>query len=208
MKRTFLLSIAAAAAAALMPFGAQCQVAPEPPSVPPAPPAPTLKYEVYFGYAYTSLNQVNLSRYGLQGFQAAVFRDFGKYFALTAIGDEYKWSTSTGNPGKPVINSVLLGPEFHVPLYGPVDAVFRGLMGGEHTGGEGETPKISFAGGFGGGIQARISRHLALRIIGDRIGASFSLTNNNVAPISSNENSNSPHRTWNSRASIGLAYRF
>ncbi|MGH9604638.1 MAG: hypothetical protein ACRD3N_02945 [Terracidiphilus sp.] len=202
MKRTFLLWIAAAAAAALLPFGAQCQVAPEPPAGPPAAPAPTLKYGVFVGYSYSSLNQVNQSRYGLQGFQVAIDRDFGKHFGMTAIGDEYKWATSQGNPGKPVVESVLLGPQFRVNLYGPVDAVFRGLMGGEHTGGESETPKISFSGGFGGGIQASLSKRLALRIVGDRIGASFSLANNSA------ENAYSPHRTWNSRGTIGVVYRF
>ncbi|MGH9605630.1 MAG: hypothetical protein ACRD3N_08010 [Terracidiphilus sp.] len=199
MKSTFFLSIAAAA---LMPLAAMSQVAPESQSGPPAPPAPVLKYEVMAGYAYSSLNQVNQSRHGLQGVQVVVSRDWGRHFAITAVGDEYKWATGAGNPGKPVIDSFLIGPEFRANLYGPVDGFFRGLMGGEHTGGENMTPNVSFSGGVGGGIEWRMGRHLALRISGDRIGGSFSLANN------SSTLSYSPHRTWNPRGAIGMAYRF
>jgi hypothetical protein len=202
LKRTFLLSITAAAAALLMPLAAMSQVAPDSESGPPTPPAPTPKYEVMVGYAYSTLNQVNQSRYGLQGVQVAVSRDWGKHFALTALGDEYKWATNTGNPGKPVITSFLIGPELRANLYGPVDGFFRGLLGGEHTGGESETPNISFAGGVGGGLEWALSKHLAVRLSGDRIGASFSLANN------SQTLAYSPHRTWNTRATIGVAYRF
>ena len=204
MKRTLWFTILAAAA--LMPLAAMSQVAPETQSGPPAPPAPTPKYEVMVGYAYSTLNQVNQSRYGLQGVQVAVSRDWGKYFALTALGDYYRWATSKGaaeggNPGDPTIDSVLIGPELRATLYGPVSGFFRGLMGGEHTSGESETPNVSFAGGVGGGIQYDLNKHLAVRVSGDRIGASFSLANNTTG-------TNSPHRTWNTRASIGMAYRF
>ncbi|HUA97083.1 MAG TPA: hypothetical protein VMA34_02000 [Terracidiphilus sp.] len=201
MKSTLFVAILAVGAAALMPLAAASQVAPESQTPPPAP-VPMLKYEVMVGYAYSTLNQVNQSRYGLQGVQVAVSRDWGKHFALTAVGDEYRWGTSQGNPGKPVIDSLLIGPDFRANIYGPVDGFFRGLIGAEHTGGESETPDWSFAGGIGGGLQIAASRHIAVRISGDRIGASFSVANNTSSLAYS------PHLTWNTRANVGVVYRF
>jgi hypothetical protein len=166
----------------------------------------TFKYEVYAGYAYTSLNQVNQSRYGLQGFNASVTRDFGKYFGLTAEGDYYKVPISkpvvTGSTAIPVVESVLFGPVLHANLYGKFGGFFHGLLGGEHTGGESQTPNISFAGGIGGGMEYTLSPRLSLRATGDFIGASFSLTGNSA------ELGNSPHRSWDPRASFGAVYRF
>ena len=72
----------------------------------------------------------------------------------------------------------------------------------EHTGGEEETPSLSFAGGFGGGLIYNINSRFGVRASGDRIGAAFSLRNN------STELGNSPHRTWNSSATIGVIYHF
>jgi hypothetical protein len=72
----------------------------------------------------------------------------------------------------------------------------------EHTGGEGETPSISFAGGVGGGMTWDMNPHFAIRAYGDRIGASFSLRDNN------SQEAFSPHRTWNASGTIGLVYRF
>jgi hypothetical protein len=96
----------------------------------------------------------------------------------------------------------MFGPEIHANVYGKFNGFFHALLGGEHTGGEGETPNISFAGGPGGGLEYNLSPRLALRASGDYIGASFSLRNNTP------ELGNSPHRTWNSRASVGAVYRF
>ena len=205
MKSTFLLSILAVVPAALLPMAATCQVAPASGPVPTAKSAPSYKYEVFAGYGYTTLNQVNLSRYGLQGVKISITRDWGKYFGLTGMGDYYKYATSSaggGNPGKPVVESVLFGPEIHATLYGPLSGYFRGLMGGEHTGGENMQPKISFAGGVGVGMDYDLSPRLAIRASGDWIGASFSLINNSPSL------GYSPHRNWNTRASIGLVYRF
>ena len=64
------------------------------------------------------------------------------------------------------------------------------------------TPNISFAGGFGGGLTYNMSSRLAVRLTGDRVGASFSLPNNTPAL------SYSSNRTWNARATIGVVCRF
>lgn len=206
MKRTFSVSILAIVSAALLPMAAFSQVQSSKAPKPVDDQDRNYKYEVYAGYAYTSLNQVNQSRYGLQGVNVSVARYFGRYFGVTGEGDFY--STPFGSPEvvgstiKPTVSSVLFGPVLHANLYGKFDGFVHGLLGGEHTGGESQTPNISFAGGFGGGADYRFSPRLAIRASGDIIGASFSLTGNSA------ELGNSPHKTWDSRASVGIVYKF
>jgi opacity protein-like surface antigen len=201
LKRTSLLSILAIVSATLLPLAATSQISPTR-----AQSADqgehVYKYEVYAGYAYTSLNQVNESRYGLQGVNASVTRDWGRFFGVTAEGDYYKFALKSGNPGTPSVESVLFGPVLHANIYGHVGGFFHGLLGGEHTGGESQTPNLSFAGGVGGGLEYNLSPRLSLRATGDYIGASFSLAGNSA------ELGNSPHKTYNSRASFGAVYRF
>ena len=171
------------------------------------------KYEIYAGWGYTSINQVNQSRYGLMGVELSATRDWGKYFGLTVMGNYFKPPLSIGgggggvnnsqsNPGDPSVYEVLAGPEFHADIYDRVGGFIHGVMGAEHTGGENMSPNFSFAGGFGGGLYYRLTDHFSVRVSGDKIGASFSLINN--TPILGN----SPHRTWNSSATVGLGYRF
>jgi hypothetical protein len=90
----------------------------------------------------------------------------------------------------------------HANIYGKVGGFAHLLLGGEHTGGESQTPNISFAGGPGGGLEYTLSPHLSMRASGDYIGASFSFTGN------SSQLAYSPHRTFDSRASLGVVYRF
>jgi hypothetical protein len=78
----------------------------------------------------------------------------------------------------------------------------RALLGGEHTGGEGMTPRVSFAGGAGGGLDYQLSPHMVIRAGGDDIESSFSVTGN------SPQLGYSPHKRGNARATIGVAYRF
>jgi len=194
-----LLSILAVSAAALMPLAATSQVE-ESGSAKPEKPAPTYKYEAYVGYGYTSINQVNQARHGLQGVDAAFTRDWGKHFGITAEGAYYKLAMGSDNPGKPLVTSVLIGPEYHLLIWGPISGFAHGLLGVEHTGGENQTPNISFAGGAGGGAEYSLGQHLAIRAQGDDIAASFTVTN--PAP------GYSPHRTRSSRATFGVVYRF
>lgn len=184
-----------------LPLTVAAQTAPEagPPTV------TSYKYSVYGGLAYTSLNQVNLSRYGLLGGKVTVTRDWGKYFALMASGDYYKapaGSSSPGNPGDPSVYSILAGPQIHANLYGNLDGLVFAELGMEHTGGEGMSPSSSFAGGFGGGLLYRLNQRWAIQATGDRVGASFSL-NNNTPQLGY-----STHRTWNPRATVGVVFRF
>ncbi len=169
---------------------------------------PSFKYEAYAGFGYTSLNQVNQSRYGLLGVDLSVTRDWGKYFGMSVMGNYYKPSagsgngTATGNPGDPSIYELLIGPEVHGNIYGNFSGFFHGGMGVEHTGGEEMSPNLSFAGGFGGGMSYNISPRFAIRASGDRIGASFSLRDNTP------ELAYSPHRTWNASGTVGVVFRF
>jgi len=202
----FLFSILAGISAAFLPLAATSQASSSTGSNASDQPEKSYKYEVYAGYAYTSLNQVNQSRYGLQGANLSVTRDFGRYFGLTAEGDFYNKSFGSpeviGSTIEPTVTSVLFGPVLHANLYGRFGGFVHGLLGGEHTGGESQTPNISFAGGFGGGMEYSLTNRFSLRTSGDIIGASFSLTGN------STQLGYSPHRTWDSRASIGVVYHF
>jgi hypothetical protein len=202
----FLYSILALVPAALLPLAATSQVSSTSGSNSNDQPEKTYKYSVYAGYAYTSLNQVNQSRYGLQGVNVSVTRDWGKYFGLTAEGDYYKFPFGNpevvGSTTKPQVESVLFGPVLHASIYGRYSGFIHGLLGGEHTGGESQTPNVSFAGGFGGGMEYALNPRFSIRASGDIIGASFSLTGN------SPQLGNSPHRSWDSRASIGAVYHF
>ena len=196
LKRKWLLCLLALIPAALM-----AQIAPDRGPRPDRG-EPTFKYQAYAGFAYTSINQVNQSRHGLIGVDVSVSRNFGRYFALTADGAYFPSSYASGNPGKPTVSMLLGGPELHAPIYGKVNLYFRGLIGGEHTGGESMTPRVSFAGGVGGGLEYVLSPRWVLRMGGDDILSSFSLRGNN------SQLGYSPHMRANARASIGVAYRF
>jgi hypothetical protein len=201
LKSKFLFAILAVVTAAIMPLVAASQVAPD--STPRAEEtAPTYKYSGFLGFGYTSLNQVNLSRYGLMGTKVALSRDFGRYFDMTANGGYYKYPTGTGNPGDPSVWSALAGPEGHAEIWGRYSGLVHVLIGVEHSGGEGQTPNISFAGGFGGGVTYKINDRFSLRASGDRIGASFSLSNNTP------QLAYSPHIHWNARGEFGVVYHF
>ncbi|MGA2558469.1 MAG: hypothetical protein ABSF17_02230 [Terracidiphilus sp.] len=202
MKKTRTIGMLATLAAALLPAAAISQVSSAGGPGSGDESERTYKYDVYAGYAYSSLNQVNESRYGLQGGSVAIRRDFGRYFGVFAQGDAFQFALKSGNPGKPTVQSVFLGPDLHAAIYGKVSGFFHGLLGGEHTGGESETPRISFAGGVGGGLEYTLSPRFSLRASGDYVGASFSLTNNTA------QLANSPHKTWNSRAGFGAVYHF
>jgi hypothetical protein len=187
--------------AAGMPLAAFAQIAPDKPA-PAENPDAGLKWKVYAGIGYTSLNQVNQSRYGLVGADFGVVRDFGRFFGVVADGSYYPGSFRSGNPGDPKVSMVLFGPEIHGPIFEKWSLFGRVLLGGAHTGGTGQTPDISFAGGPGGGVEYAISPRLSLQAYGDYIGSSFSVTNNTP------ELGNSPHRRWNPRAGFNVAYRF
>jgi hypothetical protein len=221
LKRTLFGALLAVIPAFLLTQNAMSQTAPSGEQGPADQTTPSFRYEAYAGFAYSSLNQVNQSRYGLMGVDLALTRDWGRYFGLSAKANYYKpplalrsstYTTTSpggttitvnnGNPGDPSIYEVLVFPEIHATIYGPVSGFVQGGMGAEHTGGESETPNLSFAGGFGGGMTYDLNSRFAIRAYGDKIGAAFSLRNNTP------EQSNSPHRTWNSSGTIGIVYRF
>ncbi len=206
MKRKLLLSILAVVPAAFMPLAATSQMIHSRGVAPAEKAQPSPKYEVFAGYGYTSLNQVNQSRYGLEGVNVSVTRDWGRFFGITADGAFYQHSLESGNPGSPSVDSILLGPVVHANLYGHLDGFFRVLLGGAHTGGESATPDISFAGGVGAGMDYKLSRHFSLRASGDDIESSFA-ANTNTSSCGVGANC-SPHKHGNSRAAFGVVYKF
>lgn len=183
-----------------MPLAAKSQIAPDKPLV--RQTGPVFKYRAFAGWGYTSINQVNGSRSGLQGVDASITRDWGKYFGLTAQGGHYAWAVSSSNStvGSPSVDLFLAGPEFHAELYDKLTGFVHGMMGVAHTGGVKIAPSASFAGGLGLGMDYAITPRLALRLSGDDIGSSFT-----VVPY---QTGYSPHRRWNAHASFGLVYKF
>lgn len=206
MKRKFLISMLALVPAAMMPVMAASQAAPARTSADNDQPEKVYKWEAFGGFAYTSLNNVNTSRNGMIGAKFSLTRDWGRYFGVTGEGAFYPRSLSSpaieNSTQKPNETTVLFGPVLHATLYGPISGFVDVLLGGEHIGGTSQTPNISFAGGVGGGMEWKISQHLSARAYGDDIASSFSLINN------STELGNSPHKTWSSRAGVGVVYRF
>jgi hypothetical protein len=202
LKRTLLLSMLAVIPAVALSIPVSAQVEPDHKKAAADSADVDYKWEAYGGFAYTSSNQINESRSGLMGFKAGGTRDFGRWFGLTAEGSWYKYPYTSGNPGSPVVVSGLAGPVLRADVIGKYSAFIHALIGVEHSGGESQTPNISFAGGFGGGVEYKLTPRISLRAEGDDIGASFSLINN------SKQLGYSPHRSWNPQASLSAVYHF
>jgi hypothetical protein len=182
----------------LAPIAALSQIAPEKPVS--TATEPSYKYQVYGGWGYTSLNQVNQSRSGLMGYEVGAMRNFGRFFGVFGQYGSYQWTVTSANVGNPTVNMILVGPELHAPLYGRFSGSFRALFGTEHVGNISIQPDYSFAGGYGIGVDYALSQRLSLRLGGDNIGSAFT-----VVPYSSGA---STHTRWNAHASFGVAYKF
>jgi len=207
LKRKFLLAFLAVVSATFIPLAATSQIAPDRPAKPEKS-GPSYKWEAFAGYGYTSLNQVNQSENGLQGVNLSLTRNWGKYFGLNA------YTYDRANPGNPTVDMVLLGPVFRAKLFERVDGFARVLLGGEHTGistaGWTAIPKLSFAGGAGGGLDYELNPRFALRLSGDDIASSFFAP---VLPAGSDNACSatsgcSPHLRRNARAEFGVVYKF
>jgi hypothetical protein len=208
-----LLAILAVVSATFIPLAATSQIAPDRPPKPEKS-GPSYKWEAFAGYGYTSLNQVNQSENGLQGVNLSLTRNWGNHFGLTADGGYYAYTYNSSNPGNPTVDMVLLGPVFRAKLFEHIDGFARVLLGGEHTAistsGETAIPKLSFAGGAGGGLDYELNPHFALRASGDDIASSFFAPvlpagPDNVCSVSSGC---SPHLRRNARAEFGVVYKF
>ena len=151
-----------------MPLAAAGQIAPERP--PADRTAPSFKYEAYALAGYTSLNQVNQSRYGLIGGKFGVTRDCGRHFGVTAMGDYYKPPAGTRQPRRSVSVRRAGGPGVsRQPLRQLRRHDSRHARRGTYGRRRHDAQHLSFAGGFGGGMLYNLSQHLALRASGDRI---------------------------------------
>ena len=181
-----------------MPLMAHSQLAKE--KAPSTTTEPTYKYEAFVGFGYTSTNQINQSNSGLGGVSLSLTRNFGRYFGVTAEGGHYSFSLTRSNIGNPTVDQYLVGPVFHAPLYDKIGIFAHGLLGAAHTGNISIQPGQSFAGGLGMGLDYRLSPHLGLRVYGDDIASSFTL--------SPYQTGYSSHERWNAHAAIGMTYKF
>ena len=213
LKRKFLLVILAVVSALFLPLAAISQIAPDRPAKPEQSES-AYKWQAFAGYGYTSLNQVNQSENGLQGVNLSLTRNWGNHFGLTADGGAYAYTYDASNPGDPTVDMVLLGPVFHAKLFERVDGFAHLLLGGEHTGmntaGYSAIPRLSFAGGAGGGLDYKLNPRLAIRFSGDDIASSFFAP---VLPAGTDNSCStgsecSPHMRRNARAAFGVVYNF
>lgn len=198
LKKNCIRLIPALLAVMLLPLAAPCQIVLDRP--PAERPANVRPWTAFAGYSYTSLNQINQSRWGLQGVDATATRDFGRYFSLVADGSYYFKTVACCNPVDVKVYMGLAGPGFHMDLFGPLSLFGHALIGVAHTQGGGMVPDISFAGGIGGGMEYKLSSRLSLRASGDDILSSFAEDPNHLGI--------SPNRRGNSRAAFGPVYRF
>jgi hypothetical protein len=201
LKTRKLLSILAVISAALLPLAAKSQIAKEKPASQTTESA--YKWELFAGWGYTSLNQVNGSYSGLQGVSLSATRDFGRFFGVTIDGGHYALTLTRSNTYPTTVNHFLAGPVVHAPLYEKVGIFAQGLIGAVNTemgGGVSIEPSYSFGGGLGGGLDYKLNQHWGLRASGDYIGSSFT-----VVPF---QPGFSPHRRWNNRAAFGVTYKF
>ena len=198
MKSKSLLWILAAASALVVPMNAVGQVAPERP--PKDLTGPDYKYEAFIGYGYTSLNQVNQSRSGLQGVDVQVMRSFGDHFGIKLDGGQYEWGVTSSNTGNPTVDMFLAGPVIRGNLFEKWSAYAQALVGGVHTGTVSIQPNISFAGGAGVGVDYNKNARWSIRAFGDDIGSAFTLV-----PY---QPGYSPHTRFNAHAGIGVVYHF
>jgi len=200
-----------------MPLTATSQIAPDkPPRTERAEVLP--KYEIFAGAGYTSMNNVNQSRNGQFGANVTVTRDWGKYFGLTADGGIYKYTYDATNPGNPTVDMLLFGPVIHAHLIGPADLFIHVLVGCEHISGTPvksdttstaptqpyATPSVSFAGGYGGGMDYKLSSRFYLRAWGDDIRSAITAD----LPQSCANMGCSSHVTRSARAGLGVVYKF
>lgn len=199
MKRKFSFAILAVVSAVFMQLAASGQIAPDRPARPEKAEA-SYKWEAFAGLGYTSLNQVTQSENGLLGVNMSLTRNFSNHFGLTADGGYYGYTYDASNPGNPTVDLVLLGPVFRFKLFEHVDGFAHVLLGGAHTAGDSTIPKLSFAGGAGGGLDYKLNPHFAIRAFGDDIASSFVQDPNNLGY--------SPHLRRNARAAFGVVYRF
>lgn len=216
MKSKFLLSFLAVVAVAMMPLTATSQIAPDkPPRTAPTEALP--KYEIFAGAGYTSMNNVQQSRNGQLGVNVTATRDWGKYFGITADGGIYKYTYDATNPGNPTVDMLLFGPVIHAHLYGPAEVFVHVLLGCEHISGTAissnpgsvatqpyATPSVSFAGGYGAGVDYKLRSRFYLRIWGDDIRSAITAD----LPSTCANMGCSSHETRSARAGLGVVYKF
>jgi hypothetical protein len=198
LKSKLFVSVLAAVFAPFIFTAASCQVMPE--RVPKQPTGPVYRNSAFLGWGYTSLNQVNGSRSGLQGVTGSYTREIGDHFGVIADFGHYAWDVTASNPGNPSVDQYLVGVQARANLYEKLSGFARGLIGTVHTGGIQIQPDYSFAGGVGLGIDYNHSARWGIRAGGDIIGSSFTLV-----PFQSGY---STHTRFNARGQIGVVVHF
>jgi hypothetical protein len=116
------------------------------------------KGEVFGGFSYASIDTGG-SRENAYGWQASVAGNFHKNLGIVGdLGGQYKSIAGTTVHA----NEYLFGPQFNYRVE-KANVFVHGLFGGATIGGGGESEN-GFAMGIGGGVDVKISDHLAFRV--------------------------------------------
>ncbi len=150
------------------------------------------KAEIFGGYSYlhTSINGVGFSSNGASGSFSVNPNNW-----LGLVGDFGVYHNSTGAGANTV--SYLFGPKLAYRHSDKLTPYFHFLLGGAHvgTGFAGGASANAFALAFGGGFDAKVSPHVAIRLI----QAEYVLTKFNFGVVSTHQN--------NARISAGIVFR-
>jgi hypothetical protein len=113
---------------------------------------------------------------------------------------------------------LLFGPVIHAHLIGQADIFVHVLLGCEHISGTPvttglpsttpsqpyATPSTSFAGGYGGGVDYKVSSRFYLRAWGDDIRSAITAD----LPSTCANAGCASHETSSARAGLGVVYKF
>lgn len=117
------------------------------------------KAEVFGGFSYLNLDALG-TRENALGFQASVAGNFHKNIGIVGdFGGQYKSIEGVTAHAY----EYLFGPQFNYRTE-KSNAFFHGLFGGASVGGGGASEN-GFAMGIGGGVDVKVSDHLAFRVM-------------------------------------------
>jgi opacity protein-like surface antigen len=128
------------------------------------------KADLFLGYSYLRVNPGTIS--GISGFNAnggsaSVHYSGGHAFGVVGDFGGYHVGNIGGVPVSGTVLTYMFGPRLTYHGSSRITPYAQALFGGAHTSGSafsGSTTQSSFAMAFGGGVDARVSDHVAVRL--------------------------------------------
>lgn len=165
--------------------------------------------DVFGGYSYLNVDTNGLtSRQNLNGWESSLSINLNRWLAGESdFGGYYKGYSADGASAHVSDYGYLFGPRFNFRANAATSVFAHALFGVDHLGASasgylfgvpvsGSGSQNSFAMAYGGGLQQKVTRHLAIRG-----GADYVVTDHNIFGGSG------VHQN-NFRVSVGIAYTF